>query len=133
MPKGTVLIIEDNRDILEAIRLLLENDGFKIITAEDCSTAFDHLTMNRPDLILTDLMLPEMTGLEFIHQIRRMADYDRVPIIAISAYDRTYLAAAVGAGAITALHKPDDLDILVQTVREVINNNNLRDTARQGH
>jgi len=120
MSKATVLVIEDNRDILNTVRVLLEQGGFEVIPAEDCFKAFDYLAQNRPDCIVTDLMIPEVTGLEFIHQIKRISKIDRIPIIAMSAYDRTYLAAAIGAGAVGALHKPEDLDILVKTVNEVI-------------
>ena len=120
MSKGTVLIIEDNRDIREAVRVMLEEAGFTVVAREDCASAFSYLVMDQPDVILTDLMMSEMTGLEFIHQVRRITNYDRIPIIAMSAYDKTYLAAAVVAGAITALHKPEDLDILVETVKGVL-------------
>ena len=120
MSKGRVLVIEDNRDIRESVHLLLEQDGFEVITAKDCSEAFNYLAKQSPDLILTDLMMPEMTGLELIHRLRRVSNFDRIPIIAMSAYDPTYLAAAVGAGAETALHKPEDMDSLVKTVNEVL-------------
>jgi len=120
MQKGTVLIIEDNQDILDVVRSMLEAEGFTVIAREDCATALSYLTVGRPDVILTDLMMAEMTGLEFIHLVRRITNYDRIPIIAMSAYDKTYLAAAIVAGAITALHKPEDLDILVDTVKSVL-------------
>ena len=120
MSKGTVLIVEDNRDIREAVRVMLEEAGFTVVAKADCASAFNYLVLNQPDVILTDLMMAEMTGLEFIHQVRRITNYDRIPIIAMSAYDKTYLAAAVVAGAITALHKPEDLDILVDTIKGVL-------------
>ena len=68
--------------------------------------------------------MPEMTGLEFIRQLRRTAGYLDIPIIAMSAYDSTYLAAAVLAGANAALHKPEDMDKLVDTIEEVLNRTN---------
>lgn len=120
MSKGNILIIEDNRDILNAVRLMLEGEGFTVIAKEDCASAMNYLMENKPDVIVTDLRIQEMTGLEFIHQVRRITNYDRIPIIAMSAYDRTYLAAAVAAGAIKALHKPEDMDILVDTVKEAL-------------
>jgi CheY-like chemotaxis protein len=120
MPKHTILVVEDNPDILDSVRLLLELDGFSVIAVEDFAKALDYLAQDCPDLILTDLMTPEMTGLEFIHRVRRVSNFDPVPIIAMSAYDQTYLVAAVGAGAVTALHKPEDMDVLVQTVNQVL-------------
>jgi CheY-like chemotaxis protein len=122
MAKAAILVIEDNLDILEAIRLLLRREGFNVITAKNSLEGFEHLNRQRIDLILTDLMMPEMTGLEFIHKVRRIAGFDHIPIIAMSAYDKTYLAAAIVAGAETALHKPEDMDVLVSTVVEVLNN-----------
>ena len=123
MSKGMVLVIEDNLDILDTVRLMLEQDGFEVITARDCSKALDYLARQRPDVILTDLMMPEMTELELIHQLKRVSDFDLIPIIAMSAYDRTYLAAAVGAGAEAALHKPEDMDAVVKTVNQVLASN----------
>jgi len=111
-----ILVVEDNRDILAAVSLLLEGEGFDVVTAESVPEAAARLGESLPDLIVTDLHLPGTTGLEFIHQIRRTADYDMLPIIAISAYDRRYLEAAVRAGANAALHKPEDLDVLAEAV-----------------
>jgi two-component system response regulator VicR len=131
MKGKTILLVDDNPDILDTVRIILEREGLKVITAENCSMAFDNITRHKPDAILTDLMTPEMTGLEFIHQIRRAADYDSVPIIAMSAYDQTYLAAAIVAGADAALHKPEDMDILVETIKQALERNNGRAPARQ--
>src|ERR1044071_5426633 len=112
MPKGTVLVIEDNLDILEAVRLLLEHEGFTVITAEECFTGISHLESSRPDVILTDIGLPNMTGLEFIRHIKQATDHKHIPIVAMSGYDKAFLITAVLAGADAALHKPEDLDNL---------------------
>jgi CheY-like chemotaxis protein len=132
MSPATVLVIEDNLDILETVSALLERGGFKVVTAVDCAKATDYLSQNRPDVILTDLMTPEMNGLEFIHHVRRISNLDRVPIVAMSAYDQTYLAAAVGAGAVTALHKPEDLDVLVSTIKQVLAESKNSEAALAG-
>jgi CheY-like chemotaxis protein len=131
MKGKTILLVDDNPDILDTVRIILEREGLKVITAENCSMALDNITRQKPDAILTDLMTPEMTGLEFIHQIRRAADYDSVPIIAMSAYDQTYLAAAIVAGADAALHKPEDMEILVETIKQALESNNGRAPARR--
>ncbi len=130
MKGQTVLLVDDNPDILDTVRLLLEREGYKVITVENCALAFDQITRHRPDAILTDLMTPEMTGLEFIHQIRRATNYDRMPIIAMSAYDQTYLAAAIVAGADAAIHKPEDMDIVAETVKQALEKNNGRASAK---
>jgi CheY-like chemotaxis protein len=120
MSKSSVLIVEDNDDIRIPIGITLENEGFNVFSARDCNSAFEFMAREQPDIILTDLLMPEMTGLEFIRQLRRTAGYTDVPIIAMSAYDKSYLAAAVLAGANAALHKPEDLDNLVEIIEETL-------------
>jgi two-component system KDP operon response regulator KdpE len=115
-----VLVVEDNPDTLVMISLTLESDGYKVFATNNPSTALDYLHTYNPDVMLVDLMLPEMTGLEFIRHVRRIANYDLTPIIAISAYDQRYLAAAIMAGADAALHKPEDIDRLTETIKEVL-------------
>ena len=124
MSKSSVLIVEDNDDIRIPLGITLGNEGFTVFSARDCSSAFDFMAREQPDVILTDLLMPEMTGLEFIRQLRRTAGYEEVPIIAMSAYDQSYLAAALLAGANAALHKPEDLDNLVETIKETLRDTN---------
>ena len=129
MPKATVLIVEDNPDVMETVRLLLDRNGFNVLTADNCSKAYDQMTLNRPDVILVDLLIPDMTGLEFIRWVRRISDYTRLPMIAMSAYDYNYLAAAIAAGANAAIRKPEGLDNLVETINQVIASGSLQETA----
>lgn len=118
--KFSILVVEDNPDILDSVRLTLQYGGFEVIATAECQTAYDYLMLNRPDLILTDLSLPQMTGLEFIHLVRRMPAFDDLPIIAMSAFEETYLLAALRAGASRTLHKPEGLDGLIETINSVI-------------
>jgi len=120
MKHVVVMVVEDNRDTCVMISLMLERDGFEVTAANNPSTALDYLYSNKPDVIVVDLMLPEMTGLEFIRHVRRIANYDLTPIVAISAYDQRYLAAAIMAGADAALHKPEDIERLGDTIKEVL-------------
>jgi CheY-like chemotaxis protein len=123
MGKRSILVVEDTPDILDVVCLLLEQEGYSVYKAECCSLAFDILENHHVDLIITDLMLPEMTGLEFIHKVRRVVNYDLIPVVAMSAFDHKYLTAAAHAGAIKILHKPEDLDQLVPTVNDLLQDN----------
>jgi two-component system response regulator VicR len=120
MGQRSILVVEDTPDILDIVCLLLEQEGYCVYKAECCSLAFDVLTNHRIDLIITDLMLPGMTGLEFIHKVRRVVNYDFIPVVAMSAFDHKYLTAAAQAGATKILHKPEDLDLLVPTVNQLL-------------
>ena len=123
MARGSILVVEDTPDILDVVCLLLEQEGYSVYKAECCSLAFDVLAKHEVDLIITDLMLPEMTGLEFIHKVRRVMNYDFIPVVAMSAFDQKYLTAAAQAGATKILHKPEDLDLLVPTVNQLLRDN----------
>lgn len=120
MAKGKVLVIEDNPDILEAVRLLLEAEGFSVVTAEECFSGMDCLESSPPDVIVTDIGLPAMTGLELIRYVRTKSNLQNIPIVAMSGYDKAYLATAAMAGANATLHKPEDLEHLTSTVQAVI-------------
>src|SRR4051794_34028033 len=112
MSKGTVLVIEDNPDILEALRLLLELEGFAVVTAGECFSGMDCLESSPPDVIVTDIGLPTMTGLEFIRYVRAKTHLQNIPIVAMSGYEQGHLVAAVTAGANAALSKPEGLEEL---------------------
>jgi len=129
MREAAILVVEDTPDILDVVCLLLEQEGYRVYKAECCDAAFDVLANHQIQLIITDLMLPGMTGLEFIHKVRRVANYDLIPVVAMSAFDQKYLAAAAQAGAIRILHKPEDLDLLVATVNQLMQER----TGRSNH
>ena len=78
----TILVIDDEPAILTLIRHRLEHDGFRVITAEDGLTAWDRIRQERPDLIVLDLMLPGLPGLDLLSRIR--SQYS-VPVIVLTA------------------------------------------------
>ena len=126
MKQRAILVVEDTPDILDIVSLLLEQEGYTVHRAETCTVAFDLLQKHYIDLIITDLMLPGMTGLEFIHKVRRVANYDFVPVVAMSAFEQKYLTVAAQAGASRILHKPEDLDLLVPTVNQLLQEHDRR-------
>lgn len=79
---ATILVVDDNRDIVEGIALLLEKEGYRIIKAYDGLEALDKLVSNQVQLILIDIMMPRMDGLSAIMKIR---EKNNIPIIVLSA------------------------------------------------
>src|ERR1700733_16124744 len=69
--KKRILVIEDDRDIVELVRYNLEKDGFQVLTAADGSTGMAQVKKTPPDLLVLDLMLPKLSGLEICKEIRR--------------------------------------------------------------
>ncbi|MDR0337933.1 MAG: response regulator, partial [Planctomycetaceae bacterium] len=84
MSKEQILVIEDEQDILSMVRLRLESRGFVVVTAESGELALRWLAEHKPDLILLDLMLPGINGLEVLKQIRNNRNLAKIPILIIS-------------------------------------------------
>jgi phosphate regulon transcriptional regulator PhoB len=80
-----IFIIEDDRDIVELVRYNLVNDGFQVASAGDGSTGLAQVKKTPPDLLLLDLMLPKLSGLEICKEIRRDASLNRLPILMLTA------------------------------------------------
>ena len=119
MPK--ILVAEDTQDTREMFKWLLEQEGYQVIVAEDGKQALDLASQNPPDLLLTDLMMPVKSGVELIKDIRSSGgSLAMIPIIAISAYGLEELHQAMVAGASVILRKPNDLDSITDTVRNLL-------------
>jgi phosphate regulon transcriptional regulator PhoB len=83
--KKRILVIEDDRDIVELVRYNLEKDGYQVFTATDGATGIAQVKKSPPDLLVLDLMLPKLSGLEICKEIRRDAALNRLPILILTA------------------------------------------------
>ena len=80
-----VLIIEDDKDIVELVRYNLANEGFQVSAAFDGSSGLNTLKKTPPDLLLLDLMLPKLSGLDICREVRRDDALNRLPILMLTA------------------------------------------------
>ena len=85
MIKKRILVIEDDRDIVELVRYNLEKDGYQVATATDGAIGMAQVKKSPPDLLVLDLMLPKLSGLEICKEIRRDAALNRLPILILTA------------------------------------------------
>ena len=119
--RESILLVDDNIDNLLVTQILLESEGFAVRTAEDAPQALDILATFQPDLILMDIQLPGMDGLELTGRLRRNPAFHKLPIIALSAYamygDEENALAAGCDGYIT---KPIDTRTFVPVVRKYL-------------
>jgi two-component system, chemotaxis family, chemotaxis protein CheY len=115
----SVLVVDDDPDILEALAEILEAEGFQIRRAKNGKEALDRLSPTPPDLILLDLMMPVMDGWEFSQKLREREGVAKIPIIVLSA-DRNVGPKAREIGAIGHLAKPFELNDLLEMVRTVL-------------
>lgn len=110
----TVLIAEDSQDTRVMLKRAFELKGYNVIEAEDGSEALEVVNETRPNLIVVDLNMPVVDGLETIKEIRRLeAPGEHVPIVAITAFDVYGMKeAALEIGCNTYLSKPLDMEEL---------------------
>ncbi len=80
-----ILIIEDDKDIVELVRYNLEKEDFQVASAGDGVRGLAHIKKSPPDLLLLDLMLPQLSGLEVCKEVRRDASLNRLPILMLTA------------------------------------------------
>src|SRR5437660_9370535 len=80
-----ILIIEDDRDIVELVRYNLANEGFQVSSAHVGSTGLTTLKKTPPDLLLLDLKLPKLSGLEICRELRKDESLNRLPILMLTA------------------------------------------------
>ncbi|CAN5638201.1 response regulator [soil metagenome] len=107
MSQQTILLVEDNTHILDAFTLLLEDSGYRVRAATTGSQAIQSVREAPPDLVLLDLGLPDMDGLEVVHAIKRDPRAARVPIVALTGHAlETDREACLAAGCAGYLTKP---------------------------
>ena len=80
-----VLVVEDDKDILQLVKLYLDNEGFRTVTAANGAEALKRVRSEHPDLVVLDLMLPEIDGLEVCKKLRVAPQTAKVPIIMLTA------------------------------------------------
>lgn len=121
MAEQHILVIEDNRDLAYQLRMRLEAKGYTVHTALDGSEGLQKARSLKPDIILLDLMLPDVDGYKICRMLKFDREYEYIPIIILSARtldeDRE-LAAEVGANAY--LFKPIDWKELFSTIQSYL-------------
>lgn len=108
------MIVDDEPDILFVLRVVLEAAGYEVVEALDGREALDAMPDARPDLVITDLMMPVMDGKELIRRIRENPQTAEIPILMVSANPNGT------AGAQALMRKPFRQDELLRNVRTLL-------------
>lgn len=124
----TILVVDDERNIVELVRLYLEKEGYSVVAAADGEQALMQYERSDPDLVVLDLMLPKMDGFEVCRELRRRGD---VPILMLTARSED-VDAIVGLelGADDYVTKPFNPRALVARVKAILRRTDV--TARGG-
>ena len=118
MTKSRVLVVEDDDRIRSSLRLALGDEGYQVDAVEDAEIALEQFRAEPPDLVLVDVMLPGMSGLDLCHKIRQAS---AVPIIVVTARDDSHdIVAGLEAGADDYVTKPYVFKELAARIRALL-------------
>ena len=101
-----ILIVEDDFDTRYVLSLILKDEGYQVVTAADGECALAVAMEQKPDLIITDINMPRVNGIELTRNIRLKQETSSMPIIAITAYGPATMRTALDAGASACARKP---------------------------
>lgn len=111
----TVLVVEDFDDVRDAMRILVELQGYRVVTASDGREAVEKARQYHPDLILMDIAMPLVDGIEATKRIKSDESVSSIPIVAVTSFSRQYHDEALEAGCSRVLEKPEvmsDMSVL---------------------
>ncbi len=124
--KKLILIIDDEIDILTLTAYRLKYEGYEVITASECESAFKLAKEKKPDLILLDIHLPGMTGFELCHQLKGDSELHHIPVLFFSA-------SSVGGNPLIKveeckaqgyIQKPFEIEFLIREITKHLGKNN---------
>ena len=130
MTNAKILCVDDEPAIREFLQRVLADEGYQVLTACDGQEALLKAVAERPDLILLDIMMPNLDGMATCRQLRERPTTRKIRIIILTAYDtRDRLEEAIEAGADDFLGKPIDLMELHIRVRSMLKVKDMSDEA----
>ena len=119
MPK--VLVLEDDAAVRSLLEKLLTHDGYQVTTAADGLEGLMQLEMDKPDLVLCDVMMPNLDGLSFTRAIKKNPNTQKLPVVFLTAKgDTGTMAAGISAGAKFYLTKPFNHAELLSKVKKAL-------------
>ena len=123
-----ILVVDDEKRIVEILQAYLERDGYRVIAAYDGRSALELARNNSPDLIILDLMLPEVSGWDVCRELRKETD---VPIIMLTARDDTTdKIIGLELGADDYVTKPFDPKEIISRVRAVLRRSDVKPVSK---
>ena len=120
--QGTLLIVEDDPDILNLLKTTLEFDGYRVSTARNGYEGLEAIQKERPTIVVADIMMPKLDGFGLVNRLRLDPATRDIPVVLVTA---TYVAPedrqfAQNIGATTFIQKPIDLEKFLVTIRELL-------------
>jgi len=118
---GTILVIDDEIDLVEMLKIKLGRVGYKVLTALNGSEAMNILAVEIPDMIILDVMIPPPDGYKVCRIIKASERYGKIPVVMLSARGmKEDIAKGYEAGADYYIVKPIKLTALVRKIQEIL-------------
>ncbi|MDI1476123.1 MULTISPECIES: response regulator [unclassified Polyangium] len=124
----TILVVDDELDIVDVLSDLLTAEGYRVITASNGREGLARIAESRPDLVLLDRMMPVVDGAEMLRLMREDASLGGIPVVMMSAAEGRRLSQELGCAAF--LKKPFDLGTLLDTVARLAGRGDREEVAR---
>lgn len=116
-----IVVVDDDEQILEAVQIVLDNNGYEVVVVEDPTQAFSQIKAQQPSLVLLDLYIAGIDGRELIQQLRNDESLEQIPVVLMSADASLSQKADVANGI---LKKPFDISELEATVHRCLDKAN---------
>lgn len=121
MQKKTILFVDDSVSIRTLVKMILEENGYNVLMSEDGLDAMKFFDGQTIDLVITDLHMPRMNGIELIKEVRKIKGYRFMPILFLTTETNSELKhEAKAAGATGWITKPFDKNKFLQVIKKVI-------------
>ena len=115
--KKSVAIVEDEPFIIEALTFLLENEGLGVSAISDGAEAINFIIKSKPDLVILDIMLPNVSGMKILEDIRAIDEISHLPVLMLTAFSqRDLVERARNAGVMAYVVKPFSINDLTPAI-----------------
>ncbi|HVF88714.1 MAG TPA: response regulator [Blastocatellia bacterium] len=128
--KNKILLVEDDADTRHVLCLLFEMEGFEVLAAADGQEAYTRAMSEEPDLIVTDINMPRVSGLDLIRLVKEDGKLAGVPIVAMSAVEKQQLNQAKELGAIAVYQKPIEFDQFLALIAKLVSARHTRNRTQ---
>ena len=121
MSNTTILVVDDEPDIIEILKFNLEKEGFKVLSASNGKMGLEVAEEHLPDLIILDIMMPQMDGVEVCRQLRSKKEFNDVLIVFLTAREEDYSQiAALDVGGDDYITKPIRPRVLISRIKALL-------------
>ncbi len=120
--KKRILLVDDEVDFVEVLRVRLENSNYEVVVAYDGEEGLERAEREEPDLIILDIMLPKINGFDVCRKLKVDENFKNIPIIMLTAkFQANDIKFGMAMGADAYITKPFEPHLLIEKIRELLN------------